>query len=242
MACAGLVAASILLDLVGEYLVQGVSFGSDWFTELVFLAELAAAALIVASRQLRWSALLVGLLSWEWVIATIIWKNAVHAALPEEWPYLVLANIMALAAQVTALVVVLRAGGPTGPASRRRRAIGVVVLGGLAVAIGLAAERLLLLAYDLNTSEGAAVRTIVVLCGAAAVPLVGLIRPTGPALPSLVAGWLLGGLQIAITGTVVLHRNSSGSSASAAAWLWALLVGATIAAAVWQSKLVRRPT
>lgn len=215
---------SVLLYAVAVYGIADVTFSDDWYYNLIWLVQLAGAGLLLVTRHTRWTWFLFGVLPWAWFDLAAVLHSSAQSYFQDAWGFMVTADLIAIAAQICLIVSVAR-----DPATRLRptlsRMAAAVPVAALASAATLLLAPLLYEAWQLDTGEGSAVRTIAGLVCAAAIPVTLLTTRTDRAVWLLPVGWLLGGAELALTASINLSRYGiSDTNRNKVTALWILLL------------------
>jgi len=236
-----LVVLSVLLGVVGLFGIADATFADIWYYNLIWVVQLAGAALALATRHTRWGGLLFGALAWAWVDLAAILHSSVQDLLQGAWGFLVTGDLIAIAAQVCAGIALVRARS-AGHQVISTRVFSALLLAPLAVVTSLFLAPLLYDAWSLDISEGSALRVIAAIVCAAALPAA-LVGPLADRAALLVpVGWWFGGAEFAITISVNLSRDGiSDDNRTKVIWLW-ILVNLTTAAFLTASRLLGRGT
>jgi hypothetical protein len=235
-----LVIFSVLLYAVGVYGVAEVSFADDWYHNLIWVAQLVAAGLLLTTRATGWGGLLLGILAWAWVDLAPILHSGAQDYFQNAWGFLVMADVTAIAAQVCLVVALVRDRGTEAAPITRARVVTAALLACLATGTSLLLAPLLFEAWSLDTAEGAAVRAITAVACAAVIPATILVVPSRRVGPLVPLGWFLGGAELAIF-TVWINLSGDGifdTNRDKFIWLCTLLI-LTAAAATTSSARLR---
>jgi hypothetical protein len=227
-----LVPVSVLLYAVGTYGLADVSLSEDWYHNLIWLVQFVAAVLVLATRRARWAGLLFGVLAWSWADLAPVLHSSAQSYFEDAWGFLVIADLIAIAAQTCLGIALLRERAAGGRIATVR-----VVVAVLLVLLAFATTRLVLPllyeAYSLDLGEGRGVRAIAEIVCAVVIPAAVLVRLPENAASFVSLGWWLGGAEFALTPTVDLSTYGiSDTNRQNVIVLWILLfltAGAAIA-------------
>ncbi len=234
-----LVLVSVLLYAVGVYGVANVSIADDWYHNVIWVVQLVAAGLLLATRHARWGGLLLGALAWSWVDLAAVLHSSAESYLQNAWGFLVTADLIALMAQVCIGVAVIR-HRPDGFRVVPVRVFAAVLLAFLAVATSLLVSPLLYEVYSMDTAEGTGLRLVAaIVCGI--VILVAVIGPLPDSAASFVpVGWWFGGAELGLTVSIDLSRDGiAEDNLKKVVVLWILLT-LTAGAAIVAARLLGR--
>jgi hypothetical protein len=234
-----LVLVSVLLAAVAVYGIREVRLSEDWYHNLIWMAQLVGAGLLLATRRARWAWFLLGVLAWAWVDLAPTLHSSSQNFFQDAWGFMVTADLTAIAAQLCLLVAVTRDRAVLSRLDWLHGAA-AVLLAALAVATNLLLAPLFYEAWRLDTSEGGVLRAIAGIACAAAIPAAVLAPRDDRAATLLSVGWLVGGAEIALTASINLSRyGTSDSNWTKVTIIW-ILVLLTAAAAVVSSLLLNR--
>ena len=229
-----LVPVSVLLYAVGVYGVADVSFSEDWYHNLIWPVQLVVAVLVLSTRRARWGGLLFGVLAWSWVDLAPVVHSDSRSFFGDAWGFLVVADIIAIAAEVCLGVALLRVRGFGGRIAALRVVV-AVLLALLAFTTTQVLVPMVYEGYNMDLGEGGGVRAIAQIACAVVIPVAVLVPLPDRAASFVPVGWWLGGAELALTPMVDLSRYGiSDTNRQKVIVLWILLfltVGATIASA-----------
>ncbi|MGN9907470.1 caspase, EACC1-associated type [Phytohabitans sp. LJ34] len=239
LAASLLVTISVLLYAIAVYGIAEVPLSDDWYHNLVWVVQVAGAGLLLATRQSRWAWFLLGVLAWAWVDLAPTLHSSVQSHFQDAWGFMVTADLVAIAAQACLVVAITR-----DRTNRFRpdaiRAATAVLLAALALTTTLLLVPLLYESWHLNTGEGTTLRAFAGIACAVVIPAVVIAGRGAVFLP---LGWLLGGAELTLTGSVNLFRDgTSDRNYTILTVVWILLVLTTAAAIAASSLLRSRPT
>jgi hypothetical protein len=218
----------VVLNGIGLYVIGTDSLGDDWFTDFSYILAAAAGIAVLSTRQRRWTAMLAGLISWEWLLPTILGHDRTRDILGSGWGSVVAANLFGLVATVFAVISLLRGAALVRGATWRRVVAGLVVLP-LAVATCIAGTVMLVDVFGTGQQDDTSVRIVLAMVCAAIVPLFALLAPTSQVTRYVLVGWLLSGAQIVLIGASQL---GGGDLADEPTSMMVLLLVTAIAAVV----------
>jgi hypothetical protein len=225
-----LVPTGVLLAAVAVYGIADVPFREDWFHNMIWAVQLAAAVLMLTTRRAGWTWFLIGVLAWSWIELAVGLHSGAQSFFADAWGFLVTGGLVAVAAQVCLVAAVARAR-PRGRSVDPVRVAIAVPLAALALATSLLLAPLLYVAWDLDTGEGRALRAIAGVLCAAVIPAAAVAARSERAATFLPLGWLVGGAEPAFSVTVNLADDGfSGASRTTVLLLWVLLISTAGAA------------
>ena len=233
---------SVLLYAVGSYGLTDAAYVDGWYYDLIWVVQLGGAGLLLATRNARWTWFLIGVLAWSWVDLAPALHSSSQSYFGDAWGFVVTADFLAMAAQVCLVVAVVR-DRALGIRPDRRAVATAVTLAAFALTASLLLARLIYQAWDLDTDEGGALRTVAGVVCAAAIPAVACAGRSERAAMFLPIGWFVGGAELALT--VLINMADDGFSATGETpviMLWILLVvtaGAAVVARTRHQRVVK---
>ena len=234
-----LLPVSVLLYAIGDYGLTDAVYTEGWYYDLIWVVQLGGAGLLLATRNARWSWFLIGALAWIWVDLAPTLHSSSQSYFGDAWGFVVTGGFLAIAAQVCLVVAVVRNQAQVSRLDRSRAAA-AVPLAALALTASLLLARLIYEAWDLDTGEGGALRTVAGIVCAAAIPAVAYAGRAERAAIFLPIGWFVGGAELAVTVLINSSRDGfSDTGRTQVIILWILLV-ATAAATVVARQVLGR--
>lgn len=189
-----------------------------------------AAALMLVTRQRRYAAVMIGALSWQWVLPIALQDNSVKSSLGDLHRYAVLGNLLsfcALAVGALVLMSTMLRGDKSAPLFIRIIGGAALIALAIPVTMGIAFGTIQGIGSSIETANGW-VYHIGLVSGLMLAAFI-IVAPHGATARYYAYGWLAAGLELAI---YAADHDATGQSKTEFWLLFVLLLGVTVAVLV----------